>query len=119
MTIQFRWSEADFVSAQWTWIKNHPWKLVLGFWYPIAILILAIAIFATNPNPGKWVNFLPILLIVAGIVGFALLLQRWRWHRQFKRTPLWRDEVLATVDGQSIRLKGQTFESTQYWGQFS
>ncbi len=43
---------------------------------------------------------------------------RWRWHRQFKRTPLWHDTVAASIDQQGISLRGQSFEARHSWGEF-
>jgi hypothetical protein len=70
-------------------------------------------------HPDKWFNFLLLLSMLAVLVAISLLIQRWRWHRQFAKTPMFHDSVTANIDNQSLRLKGQTFESSQYWGQFS
>jgi hypothetical protein len=43
---------------------------------------------------------------------------RRNWNRYFKKTPLWNDIVSATVDGQSIRLVGQSFKVNKDWGEF-
>lgn len=114
MTVQFRWAEADYASAGWAWYKHHPWKLALGFWY--SILILVVVGIAAFENPQSWRIELSVSV---GIVGFAVLVQRYRWHRYFAKTPLFHDDVSAAIDGQSIKLSGKTFQAIHQWGGFS
>ncbi len=52
MTTQFTWSESDYVSAQVTWLRHHPWKLLAGFWYPLVIMAIAVGVVVTNP--ARW-----------------------------------------------------------------
>lgn len=116
MTAQFRWVEADYVSAQWARIKRHPLKLAVGLRYVISVFI--IIVFAAIAN-AKWHALLVMSLVFLGLVVFGLLMQRWRWHRSFKKTPLFRDDVSAAIDGQSVKLRGRTFEASHDWREFA
>ncbi len=117
MTIHFHWDESDFVVAQVTWLRHHPWPIIRGFWYPIVILLIAVAIVAVHPD--AWMRSAIVTLFALATIGLGVLMTRWRWHRQFKRTPLWRDDVTATIDQEGIHLRGQSFEARHFWGEFS
>jgi len=117
MTLQFRWSEADYVSARWALLKSHPARLALAFWYPAAMLI-AIGIGAVE-NPSAWRFQLVLVLISVGFTALLMLLRRWIWRQEYKKTPFWREEVWAVIDGQSIKLQGETFGVTYNWGELS
>jgi len=117
MTIQFRWSESDYVAAQVVWLRHHPWPVLRGFWYPIVILILVVAIAAVHPD--AWLRCLYGVGVALVAIGFGALMTRWRWHRTFKRTPLWHDEVTATIDQQGISLHSRSYNVRHSWGEFS
>jgi hypothetical protein len=107
MTLHFRWSEADYVSARWALLKSHPAHLALAFWYPAAMLI-AIGIGAVE-NPSAWRFQLVLVLISVGFTALLMLLRRWIWSQDYKKTPFWHEEVWAVIDDQSIKLQGETF----------
>ena len=116
MTAQFRWVEADYVSAQWARIKRHPLRLAASFRYVISVFLIVVIAGIANQ---KWHALLVVFVDALLLVVLGLLLQRWRWHRSFKKTPLFREEVSATIDRQSVKLRGRSFEATHDWGEFA
>lgn len=117
MTMDVRYAESDYVSAQTAWLMQHPFALVRGFWYPLAVLVVVIIAVANHPE--HWRNAVIVALIAVGLIAFSLLITRWRWHRQFKKIPWMQHLVSATLDGQGIKLKGEGFEAVDYWGTIS
>ncbi|GEM_PF-2785065 len=117
MTLEIQYRESDYVSAQIAWLLKHPLALIRGFWYPVTILVVVIIALFNHPEHLR--NGLIGALIAVGIIAFSLLVTRWRWHRLFARTPWMHDRVSVTIDGQGIKLKGQSFEATDYWGGIS
>ena len=115
MTAQFRWRESDYVAAQWARIKRHPVRIVAGFRYVITVFV--ILIFAALAN-AKWRALLALCIGLLVIAVFGLIAQRWRWHLEFKKAPLFRGETSATVDAKSIGLRGANFEATHDWDEF-
>jgi hypothetical protein len=115
MLTQFPWTESDYVSAEWARIKRHPVKIFARFRYVISVFL--IVVFAAIAN-AKWHALLVVCLIFAGTVLFGLLMQRWRWHRAFKKTPFSRGDVTVEIDRQSIRFGGRAGEKIHDWGEF-
>jgi hypothetical protein len=117
MTADFQYTEADFVSAQIAWLMKHPFVLIRGFWYPIALLVVvAIAVFN---HPEHWRNAVIGALIAIGLVALSLIITRWRWRRQFCKTPWMQNRVSAIIDGKGVKLTGQSFEATDHWSGIS
>jgi hypothetical protein len=117
MTVQFQWSEADFVSAQKVWLRRHPWAHLRGYWFPVVIAALSVAVVVFKPEVGLK-GLLGIALALL-LFGLSALLTRWRWHRHFKRTPLWHDDVTARVDQHGINLQSQSYNVHHSWGECS
>ena len=117
MTTQFRWTQADYMSARWTFLRHHPLKLALLFWYPLAVLIIVVV--GSHPHPGNGDVYLLFLFLALCLSGVVIFMQRWTWRRHYKKTPLWHDEVSATIDAEAIRLQGQTFQAVHFWGEMS
>lgn len=115
MTAQFPWTETDYVSAQWARIKRHPVKLVAGLRYVISVFLIVVLAAIAN---AKWHALLVVCLIFVGMVLFALLIQRWRWHRSFRKTAFFRDEVTAAIDRHSVRFRGRATENACDWEGF-
>ena len=115
MTAQFRWRESDYVAAQWARIRRHPVRIAAGFRYVITVFVILVLAALSN---GKWRALLALSLGFLGLALFGLMVQRWRWHRDFKKTPLFRDETSVTIDGKSIALRGRDFEATHGWDEF-
>lgn len=116
VTAQFRSTEADYVSAQWARIKRHPLRLVASFRYAVSVCVIVSLAAIAN---AKWHFLLVLLEICFGLAIFGLLVQRWVWHRSFRKTPLSRQDVLVEIDRQSVRLRGPAFEATYPWGEFA
>lgn len=117
MTIEFRYVEADYVSAHLGYIRRHPWRFFLLLRVPI-IMILSTAIVLVE-YPDSWKNVGRVLLIGLGLIAFVLLVYYWKWHRLFKRTPFWHQLVGANIDTESVRIRVQGREATTKWDAFS
>ncbi|TAM79496.1 MAG: YcxB family protein [Acidobacteria bacterium] len=117
MQAQFHWSESDYVSAQAAWLRRHPAELLRGFWYPVVIAAFSVAIVAFKPE--TWLSGLVGIAIALFALGFGVLITRWRWHRHFRQTPLWHDEVTAKVDQHGVSLHSQTYDVHHSWGECS
>jgi hypothetical protein len=50
MTSELHYSEADYVAAQAAWLTQHPFTLVRGFWYPVAIIVVMVIAVANHPG---------------------------------------------------------------------
>jgi len=117
MIAQFHWNEADFVSAQRVWLRHHPWAHLRGYWFPVAIAALSVAIVIFKPDAGLK-GLLGVALALL-LFAFSAVRTRWDWHRNFKRTPLWHDEVTAKVDQHGVTLHGRTYDVYHSWGECS
>ena len=117
MIAQFHWNEADYVSAQKVWLRRHPWTHLRGYWFPVAVGALSAAIVVFKPDVGLKGMFGVALALL--LIGFSALRTRWRWHQNFKRTPLWHDEVAAKVDQNGINLHSQSYDVHHSWGECS
>jgi len=117
MIAQFHWSEADYVSAQKVWLRRHPWAHLRGYWFPVAVAALSIAIVVFKPEVGvKGMMGVALALL---LFGFSALRTRWRWHQDFKLTPLWHDEATARVDQHGVNLQSQSYDVHHSWGECS
>lgn len=117
MITQFHWSEADYVSAQKVWLRRHPWAHLRGYWFPVAVAALSIAIVVFKPEAGiKGMMGVALALL---LFGFSALRTRWRWHRDFKLTPLWHDKATARVDQHGVNLQSQSYDIHHSWGECS
>ena len=117
MTAQFNWREADFVSAQKVWLRRHPWAHLRGYWFPVVVAVLSIAVVVFKPGVG--VKGLAGIALALLLFGLSAVMTRWRWHRHFKRTPLWREEVTAKVDQHGVNLRSQSINVHRSWGECS
>jgi hypothetical protein len=117
MIAQFHWSEADYVSAQRVWLRRHPWAHLRGYWFPVAVAALSVAIVVFKPEAG--LRGLMGIALALLLFGFSALLTRWRWHRHFRRTPLWHDQVTAKVDQHGVNLHSQSYDVHHSWGECS
>ena len=117
MTIQLRWTESDIASAHWAYLRQSPWRLARQFRRPIvAVAVSSIILFQ---YPGSWQIVGWLILLDVGTIAFDMFFYRRNWNQYFKKTPLWNDIVSVTIDGQSIRLEGQSFKVNKDWGEFS
>ena len=117
MIAQFHWNEADYVSAQKVWLRRHPWTHLRGYWFPVAVAALSVAIVLFAPQVG--LKGLIGIVLALFLIGFSALRTRWRWHRQFTRVALWRDEVTAKVDKNGLNLHSQSYDVYHSWGECS
>lgn len=115
-TAQFRSTESDYVSAQWAIIKRHPLKIVAAFRYVVSVFVIVALAAIAN---AKWHFLFLLLLACLGFVVFGLLVQRWRWHRSFRKAPFSGQDVLAEVDRQTIKLRSPAFEAAYPWEEFA
>jgi hypothetical protein len=117
MIAQFHWSEADYVSAQKVWLRRHPWAHLRGYWFPVTVAALSIAIVVFKPEVG--VRGMMGVALALLLFGFSALRTRWRWHQDFKLTPLWHDEATAKVDQHGVNLQSQSYDVHHSWGECS
>jgi hypothetical protein len=117
MTIQLHWTESDIASAHWAYLRHSPWRLARQFRRPIVAIAVSTMILFQYPESWQIIGWL--ILFNTGTIAFDMFFYRRNWNRYFKKTPLWNDLVSATVDGQSIRLEGQTFEVNKDWAEFT
>lgn len=52
MDLQFRWSESDYLAAQYAWILHRPWLIIRGYWY--SLLIFCMVTVGIVVKPAKW-----------------------------------------------------------------
>jgi hypothetical protein len=117
MTLQFSWTDSDIASAHWAYLMQHPWRLARQFRRPLVAGAVSIVILFQYPASWQIVGWL--ILLDVGAIAFDLFFYRRNWNKYFKKTPLWNDILSATVDGQSIRLEGQSFKVNKNWEEFS
>lgn len=117
MEVQFRMAEPDYVSANWTYLKQRPWRFVLGYRFPIGLAAVALLIIAKNPE--RWVDVGCILAVGLTLIGYIFLAHRWSWHRQFQQQGLGERLISLTIDAQSVRLREKTNELASRWDEIS
>lgn len=117
MTAQFHWHEADYVSAQKVWLRRHPWVHLRGYWFPVTVAAFSVAIVLFKPDVG--IKGLMGVALALVLFGFSAVRTRWRWHRGFRQTPLWHDEVTAKVDKHGVNLHSQSYDIYHSWGECS
>jgi YcxB-like protein len=117
MIAQFRWNEADLVSAQKVWLRRHPGAHLRGYWFPVAVAVLSVAVLVFKPEAG--IASLVGIALALLLFGVSALRTRWRWHRQFKRSALGHDEVTAKVDKHGLDLHSQSYDVYHSWGECS
>lgn len=118
MGIQFRLTESDYVAARWAWLLHRPWKIILGYWYSLVLLCIVIVTSALHPE--KWGLALLIALVVVVLSASpSLLIMRWRWHRQFQKSPLADVGMTADIDERGVTLSAHGDQKTHLWAGFS
>lgn len=117
MIAQFHWNEADYVSAQKVWLRRHPWAHLRGYWFPVVVAAISVAVIVMKPDVG--IKGLIGVALALLFFGFSAVRTRWRWHRDFKHTPLWHDEVTAKVDQHGVGLQSQSYDIRHSWGECS
>ncbi len=117
MTLTFNWSESDYVSAYWTWLRRHPWKVVLGFWY--SLFILAMVVVAAIRSRQNWRTQLAYVGVAlgAGLIGY--IRTRWSLHRYFRKNLFPDGLVTATVDDRGISLNAHGAGKALLWKEVS
>lgn len=115
MIAQFHWNEADFVSAQKVWLRRHPGAHLRGYWFPVVVAALSVAILVFKPEVA--IAGLVGVVLALLLLGFSGIRTRWRWHQQFNRSALSRDEVTAKVDKQGLNLHSQNYDVYHSWGE--
>lgn len=109
MTLQFCWTESDYVSAQCSRLLHHPWRVVRDFFRPLAIIVvslmLSITVVATHsPDWRAAFDFAVVVPLV--FAAPCLLGLRWRWHKQFRRKFSANVNSTATIDEKGVILTG-------------
>ena len=111
MDFQFHFKEADYASANWAYIKRHWWRFVYAYRLPIGLTGASIAVILQYPN--TWREIVWILAIGVGLIIYILITYRWYWYRQSQG--FGQRLISATVDGESIRLRGARNEIVRQW----
>ena len=119
MDIQFRWTESDYVAAQTAWLIRHPRSLGRSL-IPLAMLAILLVVVPVTValHPDRWRQLLPVLAWTGWPVG-SYFIMRWRWRKNFAKSPVAHVDVLATIDERGITLVGQGEQKTHYWSGFS
>jgi hypothetical protein len=112
---QFNLTESDYVSANWAYIKRHWWRFVYQYRLPIGIAGASVAVILQYPE--SWRDFIWILAVGIGLITYILITYRWKWHRQFQN--FGQRLISATVDGESIRLRGARDGIVKQWQEFT
>jgi hypothetical protein len=108
---QFHWTEPDYLSANWAYLKRNWWSFVYGFRLPIGIATASVVVILQNPN--SWRDIVGILAVGIGLIAYILITYRWSWRRKFQS--FGQGLISATVDGESIRLRGARNVVTMQW----
>lgn len=117
MDMQFRWTEADDVAARIAWILHRPWKIIRGYWY--SLFILCIVVVGLIVKPENWKTDFFFALLALAVAAPSILIMRWRWHQEFKKSPLANVDTTATVDERGITLSALGGQKTNLWVGFS
>jgi hypothetical protein len=117
MTLQLSWTDADITSAYWAYMRRNPWLFVRYFRYPIVAIAVSAVIIVQYPQ--SWQVVGGLLLFDAGTIAYEMLLSHRNVRKRFKNWRFWQDFASATIDGHSLRLKGQTAEQEIAWSRFS
>lgn len=117
MIAQFHWNEADFVSAQKVWLRHHPWTHLRGYWFPVVVAAVSVAVLVFKPAAG--IAGLVGIALALLLLGFSAIRTQWRWRRQFNRSALGHDEVTAKVDKNGLKLHSQGYDVYHSWGECS
>jgi len=103
MESRFPLKEADLVSAHWTYTKRHWWRFLSRHKRAAEIALASLAIVTLHPETRR-VSAWILLAALVPVVG-VILRYRWTWHREFQD---YGERIIsATVDGESIRLRGR------------
>jgi hypothetical protein len=113
MDMQFHAKEADFVSANWAYLKRHWWPFVFNYRLPIGMFVVAIAVLFLHPESSQGSRW--ILAIGIGLGAYVVVAHRWSWHRQFQRSARARQLISATVNGDFIRLSAENYKVVTSW----
>jgi hypothetical protein len=105
--IQFRCTEAEYMSAHWTYFQHHPWQVFIQFRFPVVVVFVSAIAFFEYPN--QWQRLGLVTLLAAAMLVFALLIYRRNWHQRFTKSAFGWDIVSATFNQQSVgfRLDGR------------
>lgn len=117
MILQLSWSDADITSAYWAYLRRNPWRFIRYFRYPIVAIAVSAMIILQYPQ--SWQIVGGLILFDAGTIAYEILLSHRNVRKRFKNWRFWQDAASATIDGHSLRLKGQTSEQEIAWAQFS
>jgi hypothetical protein len=117
MILQLSWSDGEITSAYWAYVRRNPWLLIRYFRYPIVAIAVSAVIIVQYPQ--SWQVVGGLLLFDAGTIAYEMLLSHRNMRKRFKNWRSWQDFASATIDGHSLRLKGQTSEQEIAWSRFS
>lgn len=111
MDFQFHSTEPDYLSANWAYTKRHWWSLVYGYRLPIGIAAASVAVILQYPE--SWRTIVWTLAVGIGLITYILITHRWNWRRQFQS--FGQGLISATVDGESITLRGARYGTNMQW----
>ncbi len=126
VTLQFRWTEADYASARYHWSLRHTWSVYKQFpelGYAVGALFLALFILAISlyqDHRPDWQGAYALAaggLLLCGLPAFLGL--RWRIHRDFRRTFPGRTDGTATIDDGGVTLSTGGAQKKRLWTGFT
>jgi YcxB-like protein len=122
VTLEFRWTASEYVSAQRTRLMHRPRLIVRRFWYALAIVFMALIgnLVLVLRHPNDWTYALLTVLLFAVVWFPPGILAMWlRWRRDFRLGFPTEGSVSATVDEQGVRLGTKGAEKSTHWVGFS
>jgi len=120
MEIQFRLTEADYISARAAWLLRHPWAVGLsGLYFPIALVMLPVFLGRLVIHPSDWRKSLLNLLVVTLYSIGPILALWWSWHRGFAKLASAERDWSATADERGLTLSAEGKHQTHSWAEFS
>ena len=104
MNIEYRPTDSDYVAAQTAWLLRHPRALGRSL-IPLAMVALLVVLVPIRIalHPEQWREVLPGLGWIIWPVGSYLFL-RWRWRKQFAKSPLANTDMSTSVDERGVTL---------------
>lgn len=83
----------------------------------LAVLLVVVPI-RVALQPARWQELFPALAWTIWPIG-SFLIMRWRWSKQFTKSPSSNIDMLATIDERGVTLSALGENKAYYWAGFS